>query len=65
MSVGSAFVIIWFAFTIATILAVIPVIVWAVRTKQFSAQDRARYLPLECSFPVLDEHHEEPPPCSN
>ncbi len=63
MSVSTAFVIIWCAFTFATVLVVTPVLVWAIRNKQFTRDDRVRYLALECSLPVVDGPSKEAPPC--
>jgi len=51
MSIGTTFAVVWIAFTTATILAVIPIVIWAVRSRQFSGQDHARYLPLRSSWP--------------
>jgi nitrogen fixation-related uncharacterized protein len=41
----------WVTVTVVAVLGVIAVLVWAVRTRQFSGQDRARYLPLESYIP--------------
>lgn len=49
MSIGTTFAIVWLAFTAGTILAVIPILVWAVKSGQFKDRDHARYLPLLCS----------------
>jgi len=43
--------ILWTTVTVVALLGLIAVLVWAVRTRQFSNQDRARYLPLESGIP--------------
>jgi len=47
----SALLLIWIAFTGIAIAGIIAVLVWAVRTRQFSDQDRARHLPLDNGIP--------------
>ena len=48
---NDALLIMWLAFTGAAALGVIAVLVWAVRSRQFTGQDRARYLPLRSGIP--------------
>ena len=38
--------IIWITFTVAALIGLCAILVWAVRSRQFSNQDEARYLPL-------------------
>ena len=51
MSIGTTFAVIWLAFTAATALAIVPIVVWAIKTRQFSDSEHARYLPLRSSCP--------------
>ena len=55
MSISATFVIIWIAFTLATVLAALPILVWAVRSGQFSDKDYACRLPLLNDGPKTDE----------
>ena len=41
----------WIIFTAVSVAGLIAVLVWAVRTRQFSNQDHARHLPLESGVP--------------
>lgn len=41
----------WLVFSGMAILGVSGVLVWAVRSRQFFNQDRARYLPLTSGIP--------------
>ncbi len=41
---------VWITFTVWALLTMTAVMVWAVRSRQFSNQDHARRLPLECEF---------------
>jgi hypothetical protein len=41
----------WIAFTVTAVLGIAALLVWAVRARQFSGQDRARYLALEAKVP--------------
>jgi nitrogen fixation-related uncharacterized protein len=54
----AGFLVLWIAFTVIALGGIIAVLVWAVRARQFSDQDHARYLPLESKRPGSDE----PPP---
>ena len=45
------FLLIWIGFLLLMIIALGAVFAWAIRTRQFSNQDRARYLPLESGIP--------------
>lgn len=38
---------VWFTFSILMIMALIPIIIWAVRSGQFSNNERARFLPFD------------------
>lgn len=46
-----AFLAMWLGFLIIMIAAITLALVWAVRSRQFSNQDRARYLALESGIP--------------
>ena len=54
MSISATFAVIWIAFTLATVLAALPILVWAVRSGQFSDKDHACRLPLLSNGPVTD-----------
>jgi nitrogen fixation-related uncharacterized protein len=43
----------------AALAAMVAVLVWATRTKQFSNQDEARYLPLRSGIPDPAQLREE------
>lgn len=43
--------ILWITFSGLAVVAVATVLVWAARTRQFSQQDRARYLALTSGIP--------------
>jgi nitrogen fixation-related uncharacterized protein len=45
----------WCTFTLLSVLALIPVIIWAVRSGQFSDNTHAKYLPLKSGIPKNDE----------
>jgi hypothetical protein len=51
MSVNAGLLVIWIAFAAIALAGVSAVLVWAVRARQFSAQDAARYLPLKSGIP--------------
>ncbi|SNB46684.1 cbb3-type cytochrome oxidase assembly protein CcoS [Geobacter sp. DSM 9736] len=44
---SSAFLFIWIGFTALMIVCIGLIFLWGVRTRQFSDQERARYLPLD------------------
>jgi cbb3-type cytochrome oxidase maturation protein len=52
-----ALLIAWIIFLVLALIGGIAVLVWAVRSRQFSNQDRARYLPLQSEIPE-DENQE-------
>jgi hypothetical protein len=43
--------VIWITFTVVALIGLCAVLVWAVRSRQFSKQDDARYLPLKSGIP--------------
>ncbi len=47
----SGLLVIWITFTVVALLGLCAVLVWAVRSRQFSKQDEARYLPLKGGIP--------------
>jgi nitrogen fixation-related uncharacterized protein len=49
------FLAMWIAFTVIALGGIIAVLVWAVRARQFSDQNHARYLPLESVIPGPDK----------
>lgn len=51
MTPNEAVLVIWIAVAAVSILAVTAVLIWAVRSGQFSRQDHCRYLPLESGIP--------------
>ncbi len=54
MSIGATFAIIWVAFTVASALVAVPILVWAVKSGQFADKDHARWLPLLSDGPKAD-----------
>jgi len=52
---GTALLIVWVTFAVIALAAIVAVLVWAVRSRQFSDQDRARRLPLDSGIPDADE----------
>jgi len=54
MSISAAFALIWVAFTVATVLAVLPILVWSFKSGQYSDRDHARWLPLLSDGPKTD-----------
>jgi nitrogen fixation-related uncharacterized protein len=48
---GTGLLILWVVFASVALAAIIAVLVWAVRSGQFSNQDAARYLPLKSGIP--------------
>jgi len=52
---GTALIIVWVTFAAIALAAIVAVLVWAVRSRQFSDQDRARRLPLQSGIPDREE----------
>jgi len=48
----AAFIMLWVAFAVVMLLAIVAVLVWAIRSRQFADQDRAARLPLESGIPA-------------
>ena len=46
--------IVWVTVTVVILCGLTAVLIWAVRTRQFSNQDHARYLSLESGIPEED-----------
>ena len=51
MMADSGLLIIWITFTVTALMGLCAVLVWAVRSRQFSNQEDARYLPLRSGVP--------------
>ena len=51
MSQNSYLLIVWLTVTVLAVLGMTAALVWAVRSRQFQQQDRARYLALESGIP--------------
>jgi len=51
LSSNSALLVVWTVFSVLALAGIVAVLVWAVRARQFSNQDRARYLPLTSGIP--------------
>ena len=47
--------IVWCTFTILSVIALIPVIIWAIRSGQFANNDAAQRLPLKSRIPDDNE----------
>jgi len=58
----NVFIAVWITFTALALVAIAAVLVWAVRSRQFRDQDRARYLALRSGIPedANSEHKPEP-----
>jgi nitrogen fixation-related uncharacterized protein len=54
MSVGMTYAVIWAAFTVGTVLLVVPILVWSFKSGQFADKDHARWLPLLSDGPKTD-----------
>lgn len=54
MTPDTALLVMWLTFTVMSVLGVSGVLVWAVRSRQFAGQDRARRLPLMSGIPADD-----------
>lgn len=48
---SSAFFFMWIGFLFLMIIGIACIFVWAIRTRQFSNQERARFLPLKSGIP--------------
>ncbi|RPI60869.1 MAG: hypothetical protein EHM48_06545 [Planctomycetaceae bacterium] len=59
LSAETGLLIMWVVFSALALLAVIAVFVWAIRTRQFRNQDRARYLALDSK--IEDDQTPAPP----
>lgn len=51
MSQNAALLVMWVVYSVLAMGGLIAVFVWCVRTRQFSDQDRARYLALQSGIP--------------
>ncbi|MFB3890610.1 MAG: cbb3-type cytochrome oxidase assembly protein CcoS [Phycisphaerae bacterium] len=47
MSEDMALLVMWTVFSVLALAGVIAVFIWAIRSRQFADQDRARYLALD------------------
>ncbi len=65
----NALLILFITFTAVALAAMAAALVWAARTKQFTHQDEARYLPLKSGIPepaprqaprAAESHHAAP-----
>ena len=55
---ATALLVLFITFTGVALAAIVAVLVWAARTKQFSNQDEARYLPLKSGVPEAGQFQE-------
>jgi hypothetical protein len=55
---GTALLILFVTLTGVALAAMVAALVWATRTKQFSNQDEARYLPLKSGIPKPAQRRE-------
>ena len=65
MTVGGVLLVMWIVFAAIAILGITAVLVWAVRTRQFADQDRARYLPLRSGVPEDAGDADKPLPAAD
>ncbi len=49
---------VWCTFTALMIIALVPIITWAIRSGQFSNNAKAKYLPLKSGIPEAKEKSE-------
>ena len=56
---GTGLLILFVTLSGAALAAMVAVLVWAARTKQFSNQDEARYLPLRSGIPEPAQRRED------
>ena len=54
ISVNSALLAMWVTFALVALGGIAAVLVWAVRSRQFSGQERARHLALQSGIPRED-----------
>ncbi len=54
MDISQTIALIWAASTLATLIALIPILIWAIKSRQFSRQDHARFLPLSSGQPKTE-----------
>ena len=54
MTPDQALLIMWLTFTAMAVLGLSGVLVWAIRSRQFSNQNRARFLPLLSKIPPAE-----------
>jgi nitrogen fixation-related uncharacterized protein len=54
LSINSALLAIWVTFAVVALGGIAAVLVWAVRSRQFAGQERARYLALQSGIPRED-----------
>jgi nitrogen fixation-related uncharacterized protein len=60
MASSSVFLLMWIVFTVVALLGISAVFWWAVRTRQFANQRRARYLALSSEIPAeTDQDHDK------
>ncbi|HBG05667.1 MAG: hypothetical protein A2075_09680 [Geobacteraceae bacterium GWC2_58_44] len=52
---GQTFLFMWIGFLLLMTGGIAAFFLWAIRSGQFSHQDRARYLPLASGIPMGDE----------
>ena len=54
LSAHEALLVMWVTFAVVALGGIAAVLVWAVRSRQFSGQERARYLALQSGIPRED-----------
>ena len=59
---GTALLIVWVTFAVLALAAIVAVLVWAIRSRQFADQDRARRLPLDSGIPDERQDGAKDPP---
>lgn len=64
MSIPDTIVFIWIGFALLSGTGISLIILWGVRTRQFSDQERARRLPLESRIPPDDRNDQGDGPCT-
>lgn len=59
MNMADTIVFIWIGFALLSAAGIALIILWGVRTRQFSDQERARRLPLESRIPKKKDRKDE------
>jgi cbb3-type cytochrome oxidase maturation protein len=59
ITMGAKIILLWLVVMVIGLGGIFVMVLWAVRTRQFSNQERARYLPLDSYIPEDDATDDE------